>query len=89
MCESGDFFAQDRELPAVEEGALLALMSSGGYGFSMSSNYNSRPRVAEVLVQGAQFDVVRSRETHEDLIRGEHLVRVPTPEDNITPTSEP
>jgi len=86
VCESGDFFARDRELSLVSEGDLLALMSSGGYGFSMSSNYNSRPRVAEVLVQGDRFDVVRNRETYADLIRGEELIRVETPQSDAQPT---
>ena len=73
ICESGDFFARDREIAPVTEGDLLALMSSGGYGFSMSSNYNSRTRVAEVLVAGDQFAVIRDRESYDDLVRGEHL----------------
>jgi diaminopimelate decarboxylase len=71
VCESGDFFAQDRELPPVNEGDLLAVMSAGAYGFAMASNYNSRPLPAEVLVNGDQFSVVRRRQTIEDLIRDE------------------
>jgi len=71
ICESGDFLAKDRLLAPVEPGDLLALMSAGAYGFTMSSNYNSRPRVAEVLVRGDQYRVVRKRETYDDLIRGE------------------
>ncbi|HBI16089.1 MAG TPA: diaminopimelate decarboxylase [Desulfobulbaceae bacterium] len=71
ICETGDFMARDRMLPLVEQGDLLAIMSSGAYGFSMSSNYNSRPRAAEVLVQGDRFQVIRSRESYPDLIRGE------------------
>jgi diaminopimelate decarboxylase len=71
ICESGDFLAKDRKLPEVEPGELLAVMSAGAYGFSMSSNYNSRPRVAEVLVAGDKFHVIREREDYEDLIRGE------------------
>ncbi|MBI4610990.1 MAG: diaminopimelate decarboxylase [Candidatus Rokubacteria bacterium] len=71
ICESGDFLAKDRELPAVEEGELLAVMSAGAYGFAMASNYNARPRPAEVLVEGARFSLVRRRETYEDLIAGE------------------
>jgi diaminopimelate decarboxylase len=73
ICESGDFLAQDRELPLLERGDLLAVMSAGAYGFTMSSNYNSRPRVAEVMVKGGEFWVVRERETYEDLVRGERI----------------
>ena len=73
ICESGDFLAKDRKLPHVESGDLLGVMSAGAYGFSMSSNYNSRPRVAEVLVKGNQFSVIRQREDYEDLIRGERI----------------
>jgi diaminopimelate decarboxylase len=71
ICESGDFLARDRELPVVQPGDHLAVMSAGAYGFSMASNYNSRPRPAEVLVKGGAFRLVRQRETWEDLIRGE------------------
>jgi diaminopimelate decarboxylase len=71
ICETGDFLAKDRELPRVEQGDLLAVMSAGAYGFSMSSNYNSRPRVAEVLVDGSGYAVIRRQETFEDLVRGE------------------
>jgi diaminopimelate decarboxylase len=74
VCESGDFFARERDLPTVESGELLAVMSAGAYGFVMASNYNSRPRAAEVLVNGAEYHVVRERETFEDLIRGEKIV---------------
>ncbi len=73
VCESGDFFAQDRELPPLEEGELVALMSAGAYGFSMASNYNSRALPAEVLVYGSRADVIRERQTHADLIRGEAI----------------
>ena len=73
ICESGDFLAKDRELPAVEPGDLLAVMSAGAYGFSMSSNYNARPRSAEVLVRGDRYAIIRDRESYEDLIRGEHI----------------
>jgi len=73
ICESGDFLAKDRSLPAVEEGALLAVFSAGAYGFSMSSNYNARPRAAEVLVRDSFWQIVRRRETYRDLVRGEHL----------------
>ncbi len=71
ICESGDFLARDRGLPMVQQGDLLAVMSAGAYGFTMSSNYNSRPRVAEVLVKEDRFTIVRKRETYEDLTRGE------------------
>jgi diaminopimelate decarboxylase len=71
VCESGDFFAQDRELPEMKEGDLAALMSAGAYGFAMASNYNSRPLPAEVLVQGDRFSLIRRRQTMEDLIQGE------------------
>lgn len=71
ICESGDFLAVDRAIPRVERGQLLAVMSAGAYGFSMSSNYNSRPRVAEVLVRDDQFYVIRERESYSDLVRGE------------------
>ncbi len=73
ICESGDFFARDRKLPEFEQGDLLAVMSTGAYGFTMSSNYNSRPRVPEVMVKGDQFHVVRERETCESLIQGESI----------------
>lgn len=73
ICETGDFLAQDRELPVFNAGDLIAVMSSGAYGFSMSSNYNSRPRVPEVLVNGGDFFVIRERETHETLIQGESI----------------
>jgi diaminopimelate decarboxylase len=71
ICETGDFMAKDRDLAQVEQGDLLAVMSAGAYGFSMSSNYNSRPRVAEVLVDGDAYAVIRKRETLEQLIQGE------------------
>mgnify|MGYP001594527692 CR=1 FL=1 len=75
ICESGDFLAKDREMPAVKQGELLAVMGAGAYGFSMSSNYNSRPRVPEVLVRGNDYYVVRERETYNDLVKGEKLPR--------------
>jgi diaminopimelate decarboxylase len=71
ICESGDFLARDRELPAFAAGDLIAIMSAGAYGFSMSSTYNSRPRAAEVMVCGSRFEVVRERETIRDLTRRE------------------
>jgi len=73
VCESGDFLAKERQLPAVERGELLAVRSAGAYGFTMASNYNGRPRSAEVLVRGDRFEVVKRRETLEDLIRGETI----------------
>jgi diaminopimelate decarboxylase len=69
VCESADFFAQDREVALLRDGDLLAVMSAGAYGFSLSSNYNSRPRAAEILVKGDSYEVIRRRETYEDLIR--------------------
>jgi len=71
VCESGDFFALDREMPEICEGDLLAIMSAGAYGFVMASNYNSRPLPAEALVSGDKFALIRERQAWEDLIRGE------------------
>jgi diaminopimelate decarboxylase len=71
VCETGDFFARDRELPEPRQGDLLALLHAGAYGFSMSSNYNSRKRAAEVLVDGHHFYTIRRRETDRDLMRNE------------------
>ena len=71
VCESGDFFAHDREMPEVHEGDLLAIMSAGAYGFVMASNYNSRPLPAEALVRGDKVALIRKRQTWEDLVRGE------------------
>jgi diaminopimelate decarboxylase len=71
VCESGDFFALDREMSELHEGDLLAIMSVGAYGFVMASNYNARPRPAETLVRGDKFALIRKRETWEDLVRGE------------------
>jgi len=71
VCESGDFLAKDRDLAQAEEGDLLAVMSAGAYGFAMSSNYNTRPRAVEVLVDGDRYAIVRRRETYEDLVAGE------------------
>ncbi len=73
ICETGDFLAQDRDLPPVSEGDYLAVLSAGAYGFSMASNYNSRPLAAEVLVDGKEAHLVRERQSLEDLIRGEHV----------------
>ncbi len=74
VCESGDFLALDRELPGAVPGALLAILGAGAYGFTMSSSYNSRPRAAEVLLDGERWAVVRERETADDLMRGEHTM---------------
>jgi diaminopimelate decarboxylase len=74
VCETGDFLAKDRTL-SITEGDYLYLSSAGAYGFTMSSNYNSRPRVAEVMVDGNQTHLVRARETIEDLVRGEQLIK--------------
>ncbi len=71
ICESGDFFCQDRELPDFQPGDIVALMSAGAYGFVMASNYNSRPLPAEILVDGETATVVRKRQTLDDLIEGE------------------
>jgi diaminopimelate decarboxylase len=73
ICETGDFLARDRNLPDLHRGELVAVMSAGAYGFSMASTYNSRPRVAEVMVHGDRWSVVRRRETTEELMRGESL----------------
>jgi len=73
ICESGDFLARDRELPDLPAGSLLAVRSAGAYGFTMASNYNSRPRAAEVLVKGDRFFVIRRRESYADLTAAERV----------------
>jgi diaminopimelate decarboxylase len=73
VCESGDFFAKGRELQKIKPGESLAIMTAGAYGFSMSSNYNTRPRACEVIVKGSRFEVVRKRETLESLVCGETI----------------
>ncbi len=73
ICESTDFMGRDLRLPYPEKGELLAIMSAGAYGFPMSSQYNSRPRIAEVMVMDDRFEIVRKRESFEDLIRGERF----------------
>ena len=73
ICESGDWLAKDRQLPKLKEGDLLCVNSAGAYSYTMSSNYNSRPRGAEVLVDGRKYRVVRRAETYDDLIRGEEV----------------
>jgi len=71
VCESGDFLAKEREMPEARPGDLLAVMSAGAYGFTMASNYNSRPRVPEIMVKDGQIHVIRAREEYADLVRGE------------------
>lgn len=73
VCETTDFFARERLIPPLKRGDLLAVMNAGAYGFVMASRYNSRPLPAEVLVRGDEYRVVRSRETYDDLIRGEEI----------------
>jgi diaminopimelate decarboxylase len=73
ICETGDFFARDRALPELAAGELVAIGAAGAYGAAMSSNYNTRPRAAEVLVSGNQFSVIRTRETYEQLVANEKL----------------
>ena len=73
ICESGDILARDRRLPEFQPGELIAVMGAGAYGFTMSSNYNSRPRAAEVMVIRGRFYVVREREKYEDLVKGENI----------------
>ena len=79
VCESADFLAQERELPAVRQGDLLAVLGAGAYGFAMASTYNSRGRPAEVMVDGPRAELVRARESWADLIRGERIPPWPDP----------
>ena len=74
VCETGDFLAKERTLPPLKEGEFIAVMGAGAYGFSMSSNYNSRPRAAEVLIEEDKFYLIRRRETYTDLL---HLEAIP------------
>ncbi len=74
ICETGDFLAQDRELPPVKPGDVLAVMSAGAYGFTMASNYNTRPLPAEVMVSGSDVHLVRERQTLDDVLKGERLI---------------
>ena len=73
ICESGDYLAKARPLPPTKRGDLLAVFTAGAYGFAMSSNYNNRPRVPEVLVDGSTYTVIRRRETYEDLVALERV----------------
>jgi diaminopimelate decarboxylase len=73
ICESGDALARDRRLPIIEEGDLLAVLNAGAYGFAMSSQYNARPRAAEVLVMNGRSMLVRERETFENLLFGQRV----------------
>ncbi len=73
VCETGDFLARDRDMPDAMPGDVLAISTAGAYGFAQASNYNARPRAAEVLVEGDQWRVVRTRESYQDLIRGEEV----------------
>ncbi len=76
ICESGDFLAKDRIMPLLKSGDMLAVMGAGAYGFSMSSNYNSRPKLAEVMVIKNKFYITRKRETYSDLIKGETVPKI-------------
>jgi len=73
ICETGDFFARDRELPSIKPGDLLAVLDAGAYGMAQSSNYNTRLRPAEVLVEGAKARLIRRRETMDDLLAPERI----------------
>jgi len=73
ICESGDFLAQNRDIAPVQAGDVLAVMSAGAYGFTMASNYNTRPLPAEILVEGSKATVVRERQTLDDVLKGEHI----------------
>jgi diaminopimelate decarboxylase len=73
LCETGDFLAQDREMPDVRPGDLLAILTVGAYGYVLASNYNTRPRPAEVLIDGSHSELIRPRERLEDLMAGETI----------------
>lgn len=73
ICESGDFLGKDRFLPMMRKGDILAVMGAGAYGFTMSSNYNSRPRAAEVMVMKSKVHIIRRQESYDDLVRGESI----------------
>jgi diaminopimelate decarboxylase len=73
ICESGDFLARDRMLPRVAEGDIVAVYDAGAYGFTMSSQYNSRPRCAEVLVKDGNASIIRDRESLDDILRHQRM----------------
>jgi diaminopimelate decarboxylase len=75
VCESGDILARGRPLPGIDEGDIIALMDVGAYGIIMASQYNSRPRPAEVLVNRGSYELIRERETYEDLISKQRVPR--------------
>ena len=77
ICESGDALAKDRQLPVVEEGDLLAVLNGGAYGFSMSSQYNARPRAAEVLIRQGKSVVIREREQLDNLTANQRMAECP------------
>ncbi|HOO45125.1 MAG TPA: diaminopimelate decarboxylase [Deltaproteobacteria bacterium] len=77
ICESSDFLAKDRELPDLQRGDMIAVMSAGAYGYTMASNYNSRPKPPEVLVDGSSYYVISNRESYEDLLSGESTPDIP------------
>ncbi|MGZ7050325.1 MAG: diaminopimelate decarboxylase, partial [Methanobacterium sp.] len=73
ICESGDLFARDRPMPELDEGDILAIFNAGAYAFSMSSQYNSRPRPMEVLVNNGESEVIRERETYADILSKQNI----------------
>jgi diaminopimelate decarboxylase len=73
VCESGDLFARDRPMPDIEEGDVLAILNAGAYAFSMSSQYNSRPKAAEILISKDEINIIRERETFADLIAKQNV----------------
>ena len=73
ICESGDAFAKNRKLPTITEGDLLAVLNAGAYGYSMSSQYNARPRAAEVVVRNGTVELAREREQLDDLMKGQKM----------------
>jgi diaminopimelate decarboxylase len=75
VCETGDFLARDRELPELRQGDVVAILDAGAYGMSLASNYNSRPRPAEVLVRGRRTVLIRRRETTKDMLQAEQRPR--------------
>ena len=73
ICETGDIMANDREMPKIEKGDVVAFLDVGGYGFSMSSQYNGRPRCAELLVNNGEVDIIRKAETYSDLLANQEV----------------